>query len=192
MWKNASETERAPYIQGELREREAYKESMKTWREKEAKIAAASRTSHRAVQEVHRTHHDIGYHYDEYPHIHSVEEAVQKLDHDATEFRTEDSRNSFQHRHAQSGAFKSGYYGGYHSQANEIRRYRPHSDYPLPSSRGPYPFRLYAPLLIAHRGSGGSESPPEQKMEETDEHHPTSSPYFDHAGQSPFGFYQYP
>jgi HMG (high mobility group) box len=48
-WRNASAAERAPYVEEELRERAAYKEQIKKFRETLAKEDAASRTSHHAV-----------------------------------------------------------------------------------------------------------------------------------------------
>ena len=50
MWRNAKPEERAPYVEGELVEREQYKKKMKAFREEKVKIDAASRTSHQSVQ----------------------------------------------------------------------------------------------------------------------------------------------
>jgi hypothetical protein len=55
MWRNASPRERAPYVDEEERERAIYKENIRKWRDDQARIDAASRTSHQRVQTFH--HH---------------------------------------------------------------------------------------------------------------------------------------
>jgi HMG (high mobility group) box len=50
MWRSASPSERAPYVEQEEVERAQYKEEIKSWRDEQAKLDAASRTSHHAVQ----------------------------------------------------------------------------------------------------------------------------------------------
>lgn len=50
MWRNASPKERAPYVEQEERERAIYKEDIKKWRDDQARMDAASRTSHQTVQ----------------------------------------------------------------------------------------------------------------------------------------------
>jgi hypothetical protein len=52
MWRNASVVERAPYKEEEERERADYKERIKPWKDGEARLDAASRTSHRKVQKM--------------------------------------------------------------------------------------------------------------------------------------------
>ena len=52
MWRNASPKERAPYIEQEERERAVYKEDIKKWRDDQARMDAASRTSHQSVQKL--------------------------------------------------------------------------------------------------------------------------------------------
>ena len=50
MWRNASAKERAPYVEEEQGQRAVYKEKIKKFREEQAKVDAASRTSHKSVQ----------------------------------------------------------------------------------------------------------------------------------------------
>lgn len=52
MWRNASQTEKAPYVEQEERERAVYKEEIRKWRESQARVDAASRTSHHSVQKM--------------------------------------------------------------------------------------------------------------------------------------------
>ena len=52
MWRNASPKERAPYVEQEERERAVYKKAIASWRSEQAKLDAASRTSHRSVQQL--------------------------------------------------------------------------------------------------------------------------------------------
>jgi len=52
MWRTASPTEKKPFVEEELVERAKYKEEIKKFREGQAKHDAASRTSHRSVQQV--------------------------------------------------------------------------------------------------------------------------------------------
>jgi hypothetical protein len=49
MWRNASPAERAPYVEEEEKERAAYKAEIQKWRNEQASIDAATRTSHRDV-----------------------------------------------------------------------------------------------------------------------------------------------
>jgi HMG (high mobility group) box len=53
MWRNASAAERAPYIEDEERERAAYKEDIRRFREEQAKIDSSTRRSHREVTITH-------------------------------------------------------------------------------------------------------------------------------------------
>jgi hypothetical protein len=51
-WRNATAKEKEPYVGQEERERAIYNEKIKTFREEEAKVDAASRTSHKSVQKM--------------------------------------------------------------------------------------------------------------------------------------------
>lgn len=50
MWRNATPRERAPYVEQEEKERAIYKENIRKWRDDQARMDAASRTSHQTVQ----------------------------------------------------------------------------------------------------------------------------------------------
>eukprot|EP00980_Cylindrotheca_fusiformis_P003133 scaffold721_cov131-Cylindrotheca_fusiformis.AAC.23 len=50
MWRNASSRERSPYVEQEERERAIYKENIRKWRDDQARMDAASRTSHQTMQ----------------------------------------------------------------------------------------------------------------------------------------------
>jgi hypothetical protein len=94
MWRNASKTERAPYVEVEEEERAQYKEEVKRWRQSQARMDADTRTSHDAVL----TCSNIGdfpapmtpvpsyfedpqaYHNFEPLRIQSVEDAINKAD----------------------------------------------------------------------------------------------------------------
>lgn len=52
MWRNAGEKEKEPYVLEEQKERAVYKEVIKKWRDEQAKLDAASRTSHKTVQKM--------------------------------------------------------------------------------------------------------------------------------------------
>jgi hypothetical protein len=52
MWRNASPSERKPFVEEEVLERAKYKEDIKKFRDDQAKIDAASRKSHKVVQKV--------------------------------------------------------------------------------------------------------------------------------------------
>ena len=52
MWRNATAKEKEPYVEREKRERAIYNEQIKKFREEEAKVDAASRTSHKSVQKM--------------------------------------------------------------------------------------------------------------------------------------------
>jgi hypothetical protein len=91
MWRNASEAERRPYIEQELVERAEYNETMKKFREEQARRDVSSRTSHREVkklvEESHGLHTGLPSHitYDalvalEPLYIHSADEAAKKVD----------------------------------------------------------------------------------------------------------------
>ena len=54
IWRNASETEKAPYVEAEIVERNKYKEVMKKWREEQAQLDAATRTSHETTSQIFR------------------------------------------------------------------------------------------------------------------------------------------
>lgn len=49
MWRNAGQTEKKPYIEREMLERAAYKATIKKWREDQAHIDAASRSSQQSL-----------------------------------------------------------------------------------------------------------------------------------------------
>lgn len=53
MWRNASPGELAPYKKQEEQERAIYKETIKQWKDKQAQMDVASRTSHHSVQNYH-------------------------------------------------------------------------------------------------------------------------------------------
>ena len=75
MWRNASASIRAPYVEEEERERAVYKEKIREFNESQAKADAASRMNHTAVTRP----------YEEPPfmavRVKSIEEAVQEADH---------------------------------------------------------------------------------------------------------------
>jgi HMG (high mobility group) box len=52
MWRNASQKERAPYVDQEERERAIYKAEIKKFKDGQAMVDAASRTSHQSVQKM--------------------------------------------------------------------------------------------------------------------------------------------
>jgi hypothetical protein len=52
MWRNASPRERAPYVEQEKRERDIYNKTIARWRTEQAELDAASRTSHKSVQQM--------------------------------------------------------------------------------------------------------------------------------------------
>jgi hypothetical protein len=62
MWRNASPKERAPYVEQEEQERAIYKENIKKWKDEQARMDAASRTSHHRMDAA--SHHSVqNYHH---------------------------------------------------------------------------------------------------------------------------------
>lgn len=57
MWRNASENERRPYIEQELLERAQYNEMIKKFREQQAALDIASRTSHQTIKTIALSRH---------------------------------------------------------------------------------------------------------------------------------------
>lgn len=58
MWRNASDAEKAPYVEQELKERAAYKEDIQKFREKQAAIeAATTRSTHQSAVQGLQTRH---------------------------------------------------------------------------------------------------------------------------------------
>jgi hypothetical protein len=89
MWRNASVADRAPYVEIEERERADYKERIKTWRDGQARLDAASRTSHRKVQKMVAYAPPIQYAHDSFVdhsmsfapvRVQSVDDAAHKVD----------------------------------------------------------------------------------------------------------------
>ena len=54
IWRNASDAEKAPYVEPEIVERNKYKEMTKKWREEKAQMDVAARTSHEAASQIFR------------------------------------------------------------------------------------------------------------------------------------------
>ena len=54
IWRNASDAEKAPYVEAEIIERNKYKEVMKKWREEKAQFDAVVRTPHEATSHIFR------------------------------------------------------------------------------------------------------------------------------------------
>eukprot|EP00977_Amphora_coffeiformis_P011172 scaffold2671_cov167-Amphora_coffeaeformis.AAC.10 len=191
MWRNASQAERAPYVESEQQERAAYKEQVKQWREKQATADAASRTSHHMVHQVPRPHYHDGSSFDPFMRVHSVEEAVQKADRSFATMQMEDyAPEPLPSRRSPQNAAKPtpyGYgYGGYRNHENEFPPRHAHPGH------NAYPFRPYPPSSTAPPGLHSPDSSPEHGPKEEGEHCMTTSRYFDRPRYSPFGFYHYP
>jgi hypothetical protein len=58
LWRNASPSEKAPFIEGELKERAEYKEKIQEFREKQATIDAATRVTHQSAVSGHFQHYE--------------------------------------------------------------------------------------------------------------------------------------
>ena len=61
MWRNASEEEKAPFQEQELRERVIYKENIKKFKDDLTRVDAATRTRHQSVQEYPTVHYPEEY-----------------------------------------------------------------------------------------------------------------------------------
>lgn len=61
MWRNASHDEKVPFVQQELKERAIYKEKIQKFREKQATLDAAKRSSHQlaVTQAYHANQHQL-------------------------------------------------------------------------------------------------------------------------------------
>mmetsp|Transcript_41914 Transcript_41914/g.47432 ORF Transcript_41914/g.47432 Transcript_41914/m.47432 type:complete len:308 (-) Transcript_41914:5945-6868(-) len=57
VWRNASKVEKAPYVEAEIKERNKYKDVMKTWRDEQAQLDAVTRTSHESAAQIFRHNH---------------------------------------------------------------------------------------------------------------------------------------
>ena len=190
MWRNASPAERAPFVEEEEKQRAAYKEEIKKFRETQASVDAASRTSHHMVQQTQQPVYRGTSSFEPFPRVHSIEEAVQKVDRSFTNYHPEDYSPDPIHRHPQTNVAKGGPYANYRSYENEHPPYRPRRVLPTSATRGAYPFRPY-PTGPPSSQAAYSPDSPQGRSEEGDQY-PTVSRYFDRPRHSPYGFYQYP
>lgn len=190
MWRNASPAERAPYVESEQRERAAYKEKVKEWREKQVTVDAASRTSHHMVHRVQRPHYHDASSFDPFTRVHSVEEAVQMADRTFASMQLDDyAPEPLPPRRSPPMVDKDKSHGGYRNHENEFPPYRPRHSYP---GRHAYPFRPYPTGSTAPLGFYSPESSPKQGPPEEGDHYPTTTRYYERPQHSPFGFYPYP
>lgn len=191
MWRNASQAERAPYVDQEEKERAVYKEQTKEWREKQAKADAATRTSHHVVQQIQRPVYHGTSSFDPFLRVHSVEEAVKEADRSFASYQLEEYSPDLMPRHVQSNAVKPGPFPPYRSHENEHPPYRQRRVLPTSATRGAYPFRPYPAGPPSTPATYSPESPPGNR-EESCEQYATTSRYFDRQRHSPYGFYHYP
>jgi hypothetical protein len=84
MWRNASPTEKAPYVEQEEGERAAYKQEIKRWREGQAKADVASRANHTRVGKMQAEAPVYESFLDPFEYkpvcIHTIDEATKKAD----------------------------------------------------------------------------------------------------------------
>lgn len=91
MWRSASTEEKEPYVTQEQQERAVYKEEIKKFNDKQAKVDAASRTSHKTVQKMaeypqqmpqHRPTYEasLSSTFEQSARVGTVEDAVNKVD----------------------------------------------------------------------------------------------------------------
>jgi hypothetical protein len=181
MWRNGSVADLAPYVDVEKRERADYKERIKTWKDKQARLDAASRTSHRKVQKmvdyappVHQYAHDsfvdpsMSF---EPVRIHSVEDAAYKPD--QRMFRSYNGPYHQPHRQAYPPAKDSFDYGPPLVPDSSIRM---RHDYAEPE-----------PFPAARR-----QRPPTSQGEDDANRYNGRSPYFQDPPAHSFNFYQFP
>lgn len=190
-WNNACESEKSYYEEAEKKERAKYNEVIKEWREKQAKKDAASRTSHHfMIQQTQQPIYRETGSFDPFMRVHSVEEAVQKVDHGFAGFPIEDYAPNLPRRPQPDESKTYGRpYASMRPQANEVP-YRPRQFGPPPGHYG-YPFRPYsAPRATTPMTFPEPHDDP--RMEDEDQQYPATSRYFDRPRHSPYGFYQYP
>jgi hypothetical protein len=58
MWRNASEAEKSPYVEAEIKERNKWKEVMQKWKDEQAQLTAVTQTSHESAAHIYR--HNFG------------------------------------------------------------------------------------------------------------------------------------
>jgi hypothetical protein len=199
MWNNASDSEKAPYIERELIDRTDYKIRVQEWREQQAKEDVASRAGHQMVQQISYSQERSSF--DPYSRVHSVEEALQKVDNTFSSFPGEEYPvDQMFSQLPPQGVPKSGPYDIYRSREGQLTPYRPRHTHLAASGQvdqQPPPFRPYSA-----GGTGGTHSHPMPKNSFTQEqsgeadrapyYHPRSSKYFDRPHHSSYGFYKYP
>ena len=83
LWRNASEVEKAPYVEAELKERNKYKEEMKKWRAEEDQLGEVIRSSHDSVSQIFRDGHH--HHHQEHDSISHSKPKLQQYDSSAFE-----------------------------------------------------------------------------------------------------------
>ena len=59
MWRNASEAEKAPYVEAEIEERNKYKDVMQKWKDEQAQLDAVTRTSHESAAQIFRHNNEF-------------------------------------------------------------------------------------------------------------------------------------
>lgn len=180
MWRNGSVADLAPYVDIEKRERADYKERIKTWRDKEARKDAASRTSHRKVQKMVDYTPPAQYAYDSFVdpsmsfepvRIHSVDDATYKAD--QRMFRSYNGPYQQPHRQAYLPAKDSFDYGAPLIPDSSVRTRHDYAEpEPFPPARRQRP-------------------PTSQQGEEDANRYNGRSPYFQDSAHS-FNFYQFP
>ncbi len=82
MWRNASPKERTPYVEQEEKERAIYKKDIARFRADQAKLDAASRTSHRSVKRMNDYHLK-----EESPHVMPEESNVASSHHQMMQYQ---------------------------------------------------------------------------------------------------------
>jgi hypothetical protein len=179
MWRNGSVADLAPYVDLEKLERADYKERIKTWRDTQARLDAASRTSHRKVQKMADYAPPVQYAHDSFVdpsmsfepvRIHSVEDATYKPD--QRMFRSYNGPYHQTHRPAYPQGRDSFDYGPPLVPDSSIRM---RHDYAEPE-----------PFPPARR-----QCPPTSQGEEDANRYNGRSPYFQDSAHA-FNFYQFP
>ena len=188
MWNNAPHSERAPFLEKELKERNEYKQRVKEWREKQEKEDAAARASHQMVQHSHHPYSHERSSFDPYFQVHSVEDAGQKVDRSFPSYRMDDyAADPMYARYPHPAPAKASQREMYRAQENHLPPYR------LQRQAGPaLPFRAFATSGAPTRPTPDAAASSEQAVDTEREPYPTTSKYFDRPRHSPFGFYHYP
>lgn len=164
MWRSASPSERAPYVEEEEKERAAYKAEIQKWRDEQASIDASTRTSHREVvsdiaEEMHASAPSQRQHRQDsdpaHPSFYDPANAYVSYEPIRLHYSTEVT--SYPNDHHPRDVFRS-YSGSHHAHHHDVNQRVVHDHRPRVEAPNVYSYRFGGPFNQAepvqhHRSS---------------------------------------